>query len=187
MADPWKRKEVIGDCVLYQGDCLEVMPALEFDAICADPPYGISFSRGSGGGGFGGNKRFDSALDALPVINGDETPFDPSPFLKASVPTILWGANHYADKLPTSARWLIWDKRRGTATNDFADCEMAWTISKAPPAFYRICGMGGFGIVSGAFRAFIRRKRRLLSWNGASAFCQTPKPSLTPLWAAAPP
>jgi hypothetical protein len=52
--------------------------------------------------------------------------------LAASVPTILWGANHYADKLPPSARWLVWDKRRGTAVNDFACCEMAWTNIKGP-------------------------------------------------------
>ena len=44
MADPWKRKEVIGDCVLYQGDCLEVMPTLgKVDAVVTDPPYGVSY------------------------------------------------------------------------------------------------------------------------------------------------
>jgi len=25
MTDPWCRKVVIGDCTLYEGDCLEVM------------------------------------------------------------------------------------------------------------------------------------------------------------------
>ncbi len=36
----YKRKEIIGDCVLYLGDCLEVMPTL--DPVChviCDPPY----------------------------------------------------------------------------------------------------------------------------------------------------
>lgn len=31
---------VIGDCTLYQGDCLEIMPTLEpVDAVVTDPPY----------------------------------------------------------------------------------------------------------------------------------------------------
>lgn len=34
------RKEVIGDCTLYLGDCLEVLPTLEpVDAVVTDPPY----------------------------------------------------------------------------------------------------------------------------------------------------
>jgi len=44
MADPWKRKEVIGDCTLYLGDCLEVMPLLgKVDAVVTDPPYGVNY------------------------------------------------------------------------------------------------------------------------------------------------
>jgi len=128
-----KREVQIGDCRLILGDCLEVMPLLgKVDAVVTDPPYGIEFSRGAGGGGFGGKIRYQSNPDRLPMINGDDQPFDPAPLLKLAVPLILWGANHYADKLPTSARWLIWDKRRGTAVNDFADCEMAWTNLPGP-------------------------------------------------------
>ncbi|GMB80521.1 site-specific DNA-methyltransferase [Shinella zoogloeoides] len=40
MTTPWKRKEVIGDCILYHGDCLEVMARLEsVDHVISDPPY----------------------------------------------------------------------------------------------------------------------------------------------------
>lgn len=39
----YKRKEVIGDCTLYLGDCMEVMPLLgEVGAVVTDIPYGIS-------------------------------------------------------------------------------------------------------------------------------------------------
>lgn len=36
----YKRKEIIGDCTLYLGDCLEVMPEIGIvDHIICDPPY----------------------------------------------------------------------------------------------------------------------------------------------------
>lgn len=35
-----KRVEIIGDAILYLGDCLEIMPQLgEVDAVITDPPY----------------------------------------------------------------------------------------------------------------------------------------------------
>lgn len=38
--DPYVRKEVIGDCTLYLGDCRHVVPiVLGVDAIISDPPY----------------------------------------------------------------------------------------------------------------------------------------------------
>ena len=34
------RKEIIGDCTLYLGDCREVLPTLgKVDAVVTDPPY----------------------------------------------------------------------------------------------------------------------------------------------------
>ena len=43
---------IIGDAVLYLGDCLEILPTLgKVDAVIADPPYLIH--AGKGGGAFG--------------------------------------------------------------------------------------------------------------------------------------
>jgi DNA modification methylase len=36
------QKVVIGDAVLYQGDCMDILPTLEkVDAVITDPPYGV--------------------------------------------------------------------------------------------------------------------------------------------------
>jgi DNA modification methylase len=38
------RKEQIGDCTLYLGDCLEVMPLLgKVDAVVTDPPWNMDY------------------------------------------------------------------------------------------------------------------------------------------------
>jgi site-specific DNA-methyltransferase (adenine-specific) len=37
---PYQRKEVIGECTLYLGDCRDVLPTLgKVDAVISDPPY----------------------------------------------------------------------------------------------------------------------------------------------------
>ena len=133
MADPWVRKVVIGDCVLYQGDCLEVMPALgKVDAVVTDSPYGIGFSHGGGGG----KLAKSTTLDHMPII-GDDKPFDPAPLLALGTPAILWGGNHFADRLTPSPSWLSWDKRCADYSNDQADCEMAWTNIGGPARMFR--------------------------------------------------
>jgi len=48
LTNPWKRKEVIGDAVLYLGDCLEIMPALpKVDVVITDPPYADRTHKGA--------------------------------------------------------------------------------------------------------------------------------------------
>lgn len=61
------RKEVIGDCVLYQGDCLEVMPTLgPVDAVVTDPPYVLSDSvPGASHFGMSLNKFHSDAYKAI--------------------------------------------------------------------------------------------------------------------------
>lgn len=112
-------KVEIGQCTLYQGDCRELLPLLpKVDAVVTDPPYGIGYQKGTGGKG----KHSVRNIDA---IEGDAEPFDPSPFLDFS-DVILWGANHYAARLP-HGRWLAWDKLAGmTEFDSFSDVEFAW-------------------------------------------------------------
>jgi len=121
------REETIGDARLILGDCREVLPTLgKVDAVVTDPPYGIGYVHGG---------RRGKLARGVSII-GDDAPFDPSSFLGFSR-VVLFGANHFADKLPASANWLIWDKRDGVCRNDQADCEMAWTNLKGPARLIR--------------------------------------------------
>jgi len=47
---------------------------------------------------------------------------------------IWWGGNYYADHLPPSGCWLVWDKE---TTGHFADCELAWTNQARAARLFR--------------------------------------------------
>jgi len=123
---PWKRKEVIGDCTLYLGDCLEVMPALgRFDAVVTDPPYGMNWDGKVTVGKNGHGAAKTRAKHYGVKIYGDDKPFDPSPFdhIKNK---IFWGFNHFSDRLG-KGRNLVWIKRSDEAFGSFlSDAEIAW-------------------------------------------------------------
>lgn len=131
-----------GTCTIYYGDCREVLPQLPSPAlVIADPPYAARTPNGVGRtpnyasrGRGGGRKRWPSVDH--PAIAGDREHFDPTHLL--SYPRlVLFGANHYADRLPVSQSWLVWDKRDGVASDSNADCEMAWTNLGGPARLYR--------------------------------------------------
>jgi site-specific DNA-methyltransferase (adenine-specific)/modification methylase len=91
------------------------------DLVLADPPYGVNLNteyRAAQRGPLAGANDY-------PPIDGDDKPFDPSPFIDYPG-VVLWGANYYADKLPPRGSWLVWDKRDGSGFNDQADAELAW-------------------------------------------------------------
>jgi site-specific DNA-methyltransferase (adenine-specific) len=96
-----------------------------------DPPYGIGYVHGDGGGKLARSTQFNRVS-----VVGDDEAFDPAPWL-AFPRVVLFGANHFADKLPPSSHWLIWDKRDGVCSNDQADCEMAWTNADRPARLMR--------------------------------------------------
>jgi DNA modification methylase len=132
------RIETIAEGVtLYLGNCREIAPSLSFDAVVSDPPYGINYQRGAGGNGKH-SKRNDA-----PII-GDVQPFDPSQWMDR--PCILWGANHYASRLP-HGRWLAWNKLGPLEPwDDFCDVEFAWQNVRAAD---RIFSLMWKGIVQG--------------------------------------
>jgi len=118
----WKRHECIGDCDLYLGDCLEVMPELgPVDAVVTDPPYGIGrdgqkqTTGGNGGRKAYGFKGWDAMRPASEIFDL---------MLGLSKWQVIWGGNYFADMLPPAAGWLVWDK--GQRINQ-SDGELAYS------------------------------------------------------------
>jgi len=117
---------------------LEILPQLEpVDLVLTDPPYGIGFQIKEQVVGQG-HRRIK--MGGKPPIFGDDKPFDPSHLLMFNR-CILFGANYYANKLPPSGGWIIWDKTGGGRgpNNTFADVELAWSnIWKTPKIFHHL-------------------------------------------------
>lgn len=114
---------------VLNADCLDVLRQLPdgcVDAVVTDPPYGIGFvaDRQRANRPNGGGHKWKGVK-----VHGDDKPFDPAPLLALGVPMVLWGGNAYADKLPPSYGWLVWDKSPNGVREGFvySHAEMAWT------------------------------------------------------------
>ena len=149
---------------LWLGDCREVAASIDMGAVglvLADPPYGTAVQKANGSIGMSPatvtrnsylRKRRMVPMPARGYPSrcaGDGEPFDPAWLLALERPLILWGANHYADKLPASPSWLVWDKREGQVSDNFADAELAWSNLGGPARLF-----------SHYWRGLIRRSER---------------------------
>jgi DNA modification methylase len=122
------RVERIGDCTLYLGDCLNILPTLgPVDAVVTDPPYGIGADKGKAGAiSFKGGKpvqRMHCPNNTWDLVR----PQDEVIRMCASIggSAIIWGGNYFADILPPQGRWLWWDKCQTMPS--YGDGELAWT------------------------------------------------------------
>ena len=155
-----------GQVRLIQGDCREVLPTLgKVDAVVSDPPYGMDFDTDSRR--FTGGKRsvIRGAGRDDRKIHGDDIEFDPTPWLHFE-DVILWGSNHYAQKLPIGST-LIWLKRYEHQYGTFlSDAEIAWQNS-------------GYGVY--ALHAPDSMGRRQLEFTGNAFGTETAHPTQKPV------
>ncbi len=113
-----------GDATVM-ADVERLMGGEKADMVFTDPPYGISVVGKDGkigGGSWVGPKYYPS--QKFRKIIGDDKPFDPSMILKLAPIICLFGANHYASRLPDSPSWIVWHKGQ---TANFSACELIWT------------------------------------------------------------
>jgi DNA modification methylase len=136
--DEWESSD--GSVRLLLADCVDVLPQLAgVAAVVTDPPYGISFVKGSSGsvGAYHGGAESAAASRGCEPIKGDDAPFDPSALL-AFPNCLIWGANHFCNRLPAGkGRWLAWDKlERLDSFDSFSDVEFAWhSLGRASRVF----------------------------------------------------
>lgn len=106
----------------------KLMDGKKFDLLLTDPPYGIDYgsqlikgeqykekTNKHGWRNFG-NPEWDINKPTASVVKS---------MLSLAKKSIIWGGNYFADELPASQGWLIWDK--GQRGFSLADGEMAWT------------------------------------------------------------
>lgn len=113
-------------------DVARVVDGEKLGSMLTDPPYGIAVVGRNGK--IGADKL--AKTNTYRPVHGDDRPFDPAHLIEAAPVVVLWGANHYADKLPPSSGWVVWDKREGMTSNAFADVELAWTNQSRPARLF---------------------------------------------------
>lgn len=144
LGDVWQ----LGRHKLFCGDSCDEAAVMAFLAgakptfIWADPPYGIdvvNVKTGQVRGQVGATNLCQAGVYA-PII-GDDTIHTASISSKLCLQLfgdathIWWGANYYANVLPNSKGWWVWDKN--TTGNFFADCELAWTNVDKPAKLFK--------------------------------------------------
>ena len=149
-------KVEIGDATLYLGDCMDILPTLpKVDAVITDPPYGINKDgQKRTTGGHGGRKEYeflgwDGERPSEAVLNQ---------ILLSSKVHVIWGGNYFADFLPPTMKWLVWDKGQRIKQSDG---ELAWTSMQSA---LRICTMNRVELMSDGAVHPTQKPVRLMKW-----------------------
>ena len=136
------------DFGFYNMDCMEGMkqfPDKYFDLAIVDPVYGDVTKGGymthnSGqriGNGKANQKGYHSGLWLQEKT--DNLYF--KELFRVSKNQVIWGGNYFANMLPISQCWVVWDKQHPDGIG-FADCELAWSSFNRASRIFRFMWNG---------------------------------------------
>lgn len=116
---------------IINANCLDILRQLPdkcVDLLLTDPPYGIDYggqlikgeeyktqTNKHGWRNFG-NGEWDKERPSAEIFRE---------MLRVSKNQIIWGGNYFADLLPASQGWFVWNKMQRNFS--LADGELAWT------------------------------------------------------------
>jgi hypothetical protein len=193
-------KVVIGNSVLYCGDCREIIGDLQFDSIVTDPPYGLAKLLNRSWDAFGKiwnkqqrRKNLHSggtwaAKDIYQDVDWDNETPDLAFLLALNVPSMFFGGNYFAN-LPPSRKWIVWFKGATHFRRSFAELELCYCnfdgnarLIEHIPEFNR-----GFANNGSRMQKFTRHKSPLLLCGFVFRSCRRDvgTPFVILIWVAA--
>jgi len=127
----------------------KLLKNVDINFVWSDPPYGVEIV-GKDGHLAGDSdmsrakKKFRNGINTTatvyaPVVGDDstDTAISSSDLCLKFFPKALqiwWGANYYAQVLPHSSCWIVWDKEN---TGNFADAVLAWCNDKSSVRIFK--------------------------------------------------
>lgn len=132
---------------IINADCMDILRELPdkcVDLVLTDPPYGINIAERFAKRGQSDKKKKSGSAKWSEWRSADWDKSIPpravfDEIFRVSKNQIIFGGNYFAEYLPNSPCWLVWDKMN---TGDFADAELAYTSFKSPVRIYQFLWNG---------------------------------------------
>ena len=127
---------------IINADCMDILKQLPdkcIDLVLTDPPYGIDvYNTVYNNRGLYRSKNSKAKNGSYKSCEWDKQIPKKELFeeiIRVSKNQIIFGGNYFIEYLKNSSCWIVWDKNNGS--NDFADCELAWTNFKSAVRKYK--------------------------------------------------